>query len=189
MRKFTIFSGPYILIRDATSKCKPFFKEYKDECLPKFEYDGRLLGCPFLKEYDGTKSKTTKKKGTKPGFCELCYDKYSNYQKHVISQTHIKSANETHLFREVDEIIESFKEGDFRIPALEMAPLSSPVGHKSPDHYNGPSNFLSFMSKKDESATIIKFTEKTSDVSPGRREALEYDNIDEFVRRIINDSD
>ena len=189
MRKFTIFNGPYILIRDSTTKHKPFWKEYKGEKLPKLEYDGRLFGCPFLKEYDGTKPKVNKKKGAKPGFCELCYEKFSNYQKHVLEDTHIKNANEPYLFREVDEIISNFQDMDCKNSMLNMSPATSPTSHKSPDYYNGPSTFLSYMSKRSDAATTIEFVDRSSDINPNKKPKVSCENIDEFVKRLINDSE
>lgn len=189
MRKFTIFTDPYILIRDQNLKYKPFFKEFKDIKIPKLEFDGRLLGCPFLKEYDGTKSRPNKKKATKIGFCEVCYDRFTNYQKHVITPNHIECANEPNLFKEIDEIIETFKEEDFSTSTFDMTPFSSPTEYKSPDYYNGPTNFLSFMSKKEDPATTIQFIEKSSDINPNKKQKISFNNIDEFVNRIINDSD
>lgn len=106
MRKYIIFSKPYILIEDARGRHQPFFKEYESDKIPQLNMQSPALCCPFLKNKRFKTS--TKRKERKGGFCEVCYQKYVNYEQHVKERSHREFALDPKNYKEIDEIIESF---------------------------------------------------------------------------------
>lgn len=111
LKKYIIFSKPYILIEDLKGKYQPFYKEYDEEKVPRMNLSSPALCCPFLKN---KRFKTSKKrKERKGGFCEICYQKYISYDFHVKERSHREFALDARNYKEIDEITDSFLISNF----------------------------------------------------------------------------
>ncbi|KAF7683626.1 Protein DBF4 like protein A [Astathelohania contejeani] len=108
MKNYRIFKNPYILIEDISGKHQPFYKEYEVSKQPRLSLETRPLGCPFI-ENPRPRQPGKAKKATKPGFCEVCYKRYSDYYEHVLMREHREYAKEYSNYQEVDEFIINFK--------------------------------------------------------------------------------
>jgi len=102
--EYHVFKYPYILIEDETGKHRPFFKEYsgdsKDTTVPKFSY----AHVDFHKQ-SAPKDKCDKK----PGVCEMCVLRYSNYESHISDKKHVAAARGAASYEEVDRLILALK--------------------------------------------------------------------------------
>lgn len=101
MKKYVIFKKPYILVEDMRRRYQSFYKEYEDR-KPTLSLDSPILGCPFL---ENKKVRFQKKKETKPGMCEVCYTKYTDYRAHVQEAEHREFATDDRNYREIDMFI------------------------------------------------------------------------------------
>lgn len=126
MRNYTIFKHPYILIEDIKSKHQPFYKEYTGD-LPRLNLNSPTLCCPFQenKRY----KPSVKRKQTKSGFCELCYIKFSDYEKHVMEFEHREYAKDKTNYKKIDMFINSFVAPE---NLEECNPPSSPTLRMTP---------------------------------------------------------
>ncbi|ELQ75120.1 Protein kinase essential for the initiation of DNA replication [Trachipleistophora hominis] len=111
LKKYVIFSKPYILIEDIKGKHQPFYKEYDDDKVPCIDLRSPALCCPFLKN---KRFKSTKRrKERKGGFCEICYQKYVSYDAHVRERSHREFALDSRNYKDIDDIIDSFAISNF----------------------------------------------------------------------------
>ncbi|KAF9763595.1 Protein DBF4 like protein A [Nosema granulosis] len=106
MKNYKIFKSPYILIGDVKDRHQPFYKEYTKP--PRLFLNSPQLCCPFQenKRFKAGLSKKTKK----PGFCEICYTKYADYNTHVLEYEHREFAKDKANFVGIDLFISRFEE-------------------------------------------------------------------------------
>ncbi|WUR02809.1 protein DBF4-like protein [Vairimorpha necatrix] len=105
MKNYKIFKKKYILIEDLQGSHQPFYKEYTTP--PKLSLSSKPLGCPYQENKKFKPS--TKKKGPKAGFCEVCYTKFSDYDLHVREYEHREFAKDFNNYKKIDQFISSTK--------------------------------------------------------------------------------
>lgn len=110
MKNYTTFKHPYVLIEDSKGKLQPIYKEYEKE-LPRINLDSPTLCCPFSNARRSSKPK--KKPTIKPGYCEICYTKFEDYNLHVKSKEHREYAEDESNYRKIDAFIAEMAEVDY----------------------------------------------------------------------------
>ena len=164
---YHVFQYPYILIEDISSLHRPLYKEYvpakakQKATWPQLYLDSPPIHCPFLPSGKSRLQNTVNEKAAqvkrqsrrstkpvpKPGYCECCYQKYSDLDKHVQSDFHRKFATDDLNYEELDSLL-----------ALVKRPLvtfDSPVG--SP-----PSPLCLRNSRSQNSRKKLEYVEKDS---------------------------
>lgn len=107
MKNYTTFKFPYLLIEDLKGKFQPMFKEYTKE-IPAIRMNSPALCCPFS---DARRTNGIKKKPTVvPGYCEVCYCKFDNYEEHVSGKEHKEFALYDFNYRNIDIFIKDMLE-------------------------------------------------------------------------------
>lgn len=107
MKNYTTFKFPYLLIEDLKGKFQPMYKEYNKE-IPSIRLNSPALCCPFsnARRQNGQKKKPT----VIPGYCEVCYCKFDNYEEHVSEKEHREFAADDFNYRSIDIFIKEMLE-------------------------------------------------------------------------------
>lgn len=105
MKRYHIFKDPYVLIEDTTGQHKPFHKEYQGQP-PNLNLLSAPMCCPFT---DKKLATPKKKRKNKVEFCETCYVKITDYDKHIIDPEHREYARDEAHYEQVDAIIKEFE--------------------------------------------------------------------------------
>ncbi|EPR78172.1 DBF zinc finger domain protein [Spraguea lophii 42_110] len=166
MKRYQVFTKPYLLVEDINNRFQPFYKEYEESKLIKINFQSLPLCCPFTNNKKVRSSK--KRKGPKQGFCEVCYIKFTDYDEHIQENEHREYARDNSNYRDVDAIIHKY--GNNNILENLYQPTSPLLKH-SP----------SINSKEDskESADTILLEEIKND------ENIYCRNIDDFIDKEI----
>lgn len=122
MKNYKIFKNKYILIEDTQNTYQPFYKEYTKA--PELSLTSKPLGCPFQENKKFKPS--SKKKGPKAGFCEVCYSKFSDYDLHVREYEHREFAKGSNNYKKVDLFISTTNFQEEEEEEFEVS--SSPLG-------------------------------------------------------------
>lgn len=101
MKRYHIFKEPYILIEDTAGQLKPFHKEYPDQP-PKLNLSSPPMHCPFT---DKQITVPKKKRKNKVEFCEICYLRITDYDKHIIEPEHREYARDDANYENIDALI------------------------------------------------------------------------------------
>lgn len=162
MKGYTTFKNPYILIEDNRGKFQPVYKEYTKE-IPCINLQSPVLCCPFSNARRYPKSK--KKNSTKSGYCEICYTKFEDYEKHVECEEHREYAKDDYNYRAIDVFIkelleqELFGESNYLHSPCER--LEEKYSSCQPIVYNSDSDIHSSIrfskGSVDDSEDIVEF--------------------------------
>lgn len=88
--EYYVFKHPYLLVEDDSGRHRPFYREYSK-----------------TKELPGAALKEKKReKEKRPGGCEICVVKYSNYSTHIKEEEHRRAAEETNDYSALDSLVE-----------------------------------------------------------------------------------
>ncbi|EOB13920.1 Protein DBF4 like protein A [Nosema bombycis CQ1] len=161
MKNFKIFKNPYILIGDVKDKHQPFYKEYTKP--PRLILNSPMLCCPFQENKRFRTGPT--KKSKKPGYCEVCYTKYNDYNQHVLEYEHREFAKDHSNFLKVDFFINNFnsinlnEEVDSMTVSLKIQEISSDLAYEN----------------------ILNISKVSTDNEEGE---MEYENINQFLNSI-----
>ena len=98
MKNYKVFKNKYILIEDIKGTHQPFHKEYTKP--PQLSLNSKPLGCPFQENKKFKPS--SKKRGPKSGFCEVCYNKFTDYDLHVREYEHREFARDSNNYKKID---------------------------------------------------------------------------------------
>ncbi|KRH92273.1 putative DNA replication protein kinase [Pseudoloma neurophilia] len=174
LKRYVVFTKPYLLIEDINNTYQPFYKEYEKEKIPSLYLKSPILCCPFLKN---KRFKSNKNRKTKNGgFCENCYVKYLNYDEHVKERNHREFALDSRNYKEIDEIIDSFNIQPFD------PDLYCPV---SPLMYKSASLPVFDTLENDKDLDTIVFTNVESETSENLYNAV-Y-KVEHFLNEYLNE--
>ncbi|OAG31952.1 hypothetical protein NEDG_00427 [Nematocida displodere] len=101
--EYRVFKHPYILIEDESGRHRPFFKEYdgttKENVVPT------IVFSPNTPKGPGSKEKPI----AKPGICEMCVVRYTDYNQHIAEKDHISTVKDVANYDVIDTIIKDLR--------------------------------------------------------------------------------
>lgn len=162
MKNYTTFKHPYLLIEDGKGKYQPIYKEFPKE-LPTINLSSPTLCCPFTTARRGQRPKKRAPHQKKPGYCEICYCRFSDYLAHVRTREHRDYAIEPENYARVDAFIsELSRELAIASPCpYDELLLRSPCDRLEAEFSQNPALF----STPQETESLLRFSEGPTDGS------------------------